>query len=74
MERRLIPGQIYVNHTDGFTMQYGNPSNTAVVNAKISLVREHYFAMQGISVDDYLPLVACPHNYIPGYEAEYTYL
>ena len=74
MRSRLIPWQIYVNHTDGFTMQYGSPSNTAVVNAKISLVREHYFAMQDISVDDYLPSVACSQTYIPGYEAEYTYL
>jgi mannan endo-1,4-beta-mannosidase len=55
-------------------MQYDNPSNTAAINAQISLVREHYFAMQGISVDNYLPSVACPHNHIPGYEAEYTYL
>lgn len=63
-----------MNHTDGYTMQYGNPSNTAIVNSKISLVREHYFAMQDILVDDYLPTVACPHNYIPGYEAQYTYI
>lgn len=55
-------------------MQYGNPSNTDVVNAKISLVREHFFAMQDIIVDDYLPAVACPHNYIPGYATDYTYL
>jgi mannan endo-1,4-beta-mannosidase len=65
--------QIYVNHTDGFTMQYGNPANTAQVNGQISLVRENYFAMQNISVDSYLPSVACPHNFIPGYDAEYTY-
>lgn len=65
--------QTFVNHHDGYTMQYGNPDNTDVINAKISLVREHYFAMQNIMVDSYLPSVACPHNYIPGYDAEYTY-
>ena len=69
----MILVQIYVNHTDGFTMQYGNPSNTAYTNGQISTVREHYFAMQNITVDDYLPSVACPHNYIPGYDAQYTY-
>ena len=55
-----------MNHSDHFTMQYGNPANTAATNAQISLVREHYFAMENITVDDYLPAVACPHNYIPG--------
>jgi mannan endo-1,4-beta-mannosidase len=69
----MILMQIYVNHTDGFTMQYGNPSNTAYTNGQISTVREHYFAMQNITVDSYLPSVACPHNYIPGYDAQYTY-
>lgn len=54
-------------------MHYNNPTNSAATNAKISLLRQHYFAMQGITVDGYLPSVACPHNYIPGYEAEYTY-
>lgn len=55
-------------------MQYGNPANSEFINGQISLVREHYFAMQGIVVDDYLPAVACPHNYLPGSQAEYTYL
>ncbi|KAG0649670.1 hypothetical protein D0Z07_3947 [Hyphodiscus hymeniophilus] len=65
--------EIYVDHADGYTMQYGNPTNTDTVDSKISLVREHYFAMQNITVDSYLPAVACPHNFIPGYDAEYTY-
>lgn len=72
-EHNVPDCETYVNHGDGYTMQYGNPNNTDVVNAKISMVREHYFAMQNITVDSYLPAVACPHNYIPGYDAEYTY-
>ncbi|CZR61896.1 uncharacterized protein PAC_11793 [Phialocephala subalpina] len=63
----------FVNHSDGFALQYGNPLNTAKNNTQISTIREHYFAMQNITVDSYLPAVACPHNFIPGYEAEYTY-
>ncbi len=54
-------------------MQYGNPNNTDATNSQTSLVREHYFAMQNITVDGYLPSVACPHNYIPGYEADYSH-
>jgi len=64
----------FVNHSDGFSLQYGNPLNTPYNNSRISLVREHLFAMQNVSVDDYLPAVACPHNFIPGYDAQYTYL
>jgi mannan endo-1,4-beta-mannosidase len=63
-----------VNHADGFTMQYGNPLNSPATGASISTVREHLFAMQNITVDSYLPTVACPHNFIPGYDAQYTYL
>jgi mannan endo-1,4-beta-mannosidase len=66
--------QAYVNHNDGFSLQYGDPSNTAAINTQISTIRKHYFAMQSISVDSYLPAVACQQNYIPGYEAEYTYM
>jgi len=64
---------IYVNHSDGFTMHYGDPNNSAYINGQISLVREHLFAMQNISVNSYLPAVACPGNFIPGYDAQYTY-
>lgn len=66
--------QTYVDHSDGFTMHYGNPNNTEWENKQIALTRKHFFAMQNITVDDYLPSVACPHNYIPGYDAEYTYI
>jgi len=62
----------FVNHSDGFTLQYGgNQPNTST---KISTIREHLFAMQNIVVDSYLPAVACPHNFVPGYDADYTYL
>lgn len=58
----------FVNHSDGFALQYGNPLNTAHNNSQISLVREHLFRMQGQEVGAYLPAVACP-----GPEADYTY-
>jgi mannan endo-1,4-beta-mannosidase len=58
----------FVNHTDGFSLQYGNPLNTAHNNSQISKVRKHMFAMKGVTVTDYLPAVTCP-----GPEAEYTY-
>lgn len=58
----------FVNHTDGFTLQYGNPLNTAQNNSQIAKIRKHMFGMKGVKVDDYLPAVSCP-----GPEAEYTY-
>lgn len=63
-----------MNHNDGYALQYGNPENSAAMKGQISTIRQHYFAMQNISVDSYLPAVACPQNYIPGYDAEYTYI
>ncbi|KAH7403663.1 glycoside hydrolase superfamily [Cadophora sp. MPI-SDFR-AT-0126] len=72
--RNLPQCETYVPHSDGFTMHYGSPNNSAADNAQISTMRQHYFAMQGISVDSYLPSVPCPGNYIPGYDAEYTYV
>jgi len=59
---------IYVNHTDGETLQYGNPANSAQTNMQIMDIRQHLFAMKGQNVSTYLPTVTCP-----GYEAEYTY-
>ena len=38
---------IYVNHTDGFTLQYGNPANTAQNNTQIETIRNHFFRMMG---------------------------
>ncbi|KAH7909442.1 glycoside hydrolase superfamily [Hygrophoropsis aurantiaca] len=51
---------IFVNHTDGETLQYGNPLNTVQNNTQISLIREHLFSMRGETVGPYLPAVACP--------------
>ncbi len=50
----------FVNHTDGFALQYGNPANTAQVNSQISTIRQHFFKMQGKAVGADLPAVACP--------------
>ena len=60
---------IFVNHSDGYTLQYGNPLNTVQNNTQISTIREHFFRLQGVNVTSYLPAVACP-----GPVAEYTYL
>ncbi|MCJ1311097.1 hypothetical protein MMC25_004767 [Agyrium rufum] len=60
---------IFVNHTDGYELQYGNPLNSAQNNTQISLIRQHFFRMMGQTVSSYLPAVACPGN-----TAEYTYL
>lgn len=51
---------IYVNHTDGETLQYGNPENTVQTNTQISEIRQHLFRMQGRNVSSYLPPVPCP--------------
>ena len=59
----------FVNHSDGFALQYGNPANTPQNNTQISLLRQHFFKMQGLEVGSYLPAVPCP-----GPVAEYTYL
>ena len=53
----------FVNHSDGFTLQYGNPANTVKNNTQISVIREHFFRMQGVEVGGYLPAVACPGKY-----------
>ena len=60
---------IYVNHSDGYTLQYGNPLNTVQNNTQIATIREHFFAMQNEIVSSYLPCVPCP-----GPTAEYTYI
>ncbi|KAI1118892.1 glycoside hydrolase superfamily [Nemania sp. NC0429] len=53
----------FVNHSDGFTLQYGNPNNTASTNSRIQLIRKHFIAMsQGRTISPQAPLppVACP--------------
>ncbi|KAK5120482.1 hypothetical protein LTR85_006137 [Meristemomyces frigidus] len=54
---------IYVNHSDGYTLQYGNPLNTAQNDTQISTTRQHFFRMQNESVSSYLPAVACAGKY-----------
>ena len=59
-----------MNHTDGYTLQYNNPLNTALNNSQISMVREHFFQFNhGETVSRYLPAVACP-----GPASEFTYV
>lgn len=60
--------ETYVDHSDGYTLQYGNPANTKQNNTQISTVRKHLHRMKGEIVGDYLPAVPCP-----GPLAEYTY-
>ncbi|KAJ3574776.1 hypothetical protein NPX13_g4253 [Xylaria arbuscula] len=53
----------FVDHSDGFTLQYGNPKNTAYTNSRIQLIRKHFIAMsQGevIGAEEPLPPVLCP--------------
>ncbi|KAI1490670.1 glycoside hydrolase superfamily [Biscogniauxia mediterranea] len=53
----------FVDHNDGFTLQYGNPANTADTDSRIRLIRKHFVAMSQnvtISPDEALPVVPCP--------------
>jgi len=50
----------FVNHSDGYTLQYNNPLNTKQNNTQIATIREHFFKMRNESVSSYLPAVACP--------------
>ena len=50
----------YVNHSDGFALQYGNPANTRVNNSDIAVVRRHLFRMRGKEVGLGLPSTPCP--------------
>ena len=54
---------IYVNHSDGYALQYGNPVNTVQNNTQIAAIRQHFFRMQNESVSSYLPAVPCPGKY-----------
>jgi mannan endo-1,4-beta-mannosidase len=61
---RDVPNcEVFVNHTDGFTLQYNNPLNTAHNDTQISTIRRHFFRMQGIEVSSYLPDVPCTGKY-----------
>ena len=50
----------YVNHTDGFTLQYGNPLNMVENNTNIATIRQHLFKLQGRDVGNSLPSSQCP--------------
>ncbi|PKS10631.1 hypothetical protein jhhlp_002386 [Lomentospora prolificans] len=53
----------WVEHDDGFTMKYGDPTNSDAVNNRIKLIRKHFTYMsQGvdIGVDEGLPTIPCP--------------
>ncbi len=66
---RDVPNcNVYVNHSDGYAMQYGNPANTVQNDTQISAIRQHFFAMRDVDVDSYLPCVPCPGN-----RSEYAY-
>ncbi|KAK6865885.1 glycoside hydrolase [Apiospora arundinis] len=53
----------FVDHSDGFTLQYDNPANSEYTNSRIQLIRKHFLAMsQGVHIpsDEDLPAVPCP--------------
>jgi len=60
--------EVHVNHTDGFTLQYGKPVNSVQYGTQISLIKQYFFKMKGDPVDVDLPAVPCH-----GPTAEYTY-
>ncbi|GAB7348502.1 hypothetical protein MBLNU459_g6905t1 [Dothideomycetes sp. NU459] len=51
----------FVNHSDGFALQYGSPANSPRNNSQIETVRNHFFRMMGQSPGPVaLPLAPCP--------------
>lgn len=55
--------QVFVNHTDGFTLQYGNPEYSPYTDSRIQLIHQHSVKLsQGvnISANASLPVVPCP--------------
>ncbi|KAH9908992.1 glycoside hydrolase [Xylariomycetidae sp. FL2044] len=55
--------ETFVDHGDGFTLQYGNPNNSAYTDSRIRLIREHFVKLsQGLEVgaNATLPAVPCP--------------
>ncbi|KAI0428872.1 glycoside hydrolase superfamily [Xylaria sp. FL1042] len=53
----------FVNHSDGFTLQYGNPKNTNYTNSRIQLIRKHFITMsqgKNIGAGEPLPPISCP--------------
>ncbi|KAJ9156952.1 Glycoside hydrolase [Coniochaeta hoffmannii] len=63
----------FVNHADGFTLQYNNPANSAYTTSRIKLIRQHLVQMGqdvSISEDAALPSVACPAAVVAGMESK----
>lgn len=63
-----LTNQNFVNHNDGLTMHLGNPANSAFINSRIQLIRQHFLKMsQGLTIgaDAALPIAACPAPEIP---------
>ncbi|KAI1859760.1 hypothetical protein JX265_010209 [Neoarthrinium moseri] len=61
--RNLPDCNTFVDHSDGFTLQYNNPTNSEYTNSRIQLIRKHFVAMsQGkeIPANETLPAVPCP--------------
>ena len=53
--------KVYVNHTDGFALQYGNPLNSATMNLRIAELRQHFLRINGNEGARLaLPKVGCP--------------
>jgi len=70
---RLTLLQTFVNHADGFTLQYNNPANSAYTTSRIKLIRQHLVQMGqdvSISEDAALPSVACPAAVVAGMESK----
>ncbi|ORY07762.1 glycoside hydrolase superfamily [Clohesyomyces aquaticus] len=49
----------FVDHDDGFTLQYGNPKNPTNYTAQISKIQQHLFKMQGKTVGAAMPPAPC---------------
>ncbi|KAI3396672.1 hypothetical protein diail_11780 [Diaporthe ilicicola] len=61
---------VFVNHTDGYTLQYGNPANSPYTDSRIQLIRQHSVKLsqgEDISANASLPVVPCPAS--PGGES-----
>ncbi|KAK8089614.1 glycoside hydrolase, partial [Apiospora hydei] len=61
--RNLPDCDSFVDHSDGFTLQYNNPANSEYTNSRIQLIRKHFVAMsQGTEIpsNEDLPAVPCP--------------
>lgn len=52
---------MFVNHSDGFTMQYNNPQNSAYITSRVQLIHQHFTKMsQGLNISANASLLAVP--------------